>query len=113
MTLVEKRGSQVHAPLNREQQQLDAGGDPYARKKKDTDEMATFRERMGTEDGQRVRRQRASIAEFPNAGCRNRGLHQFAVRGLRKVKAQTLWQALAHNFHHLVNQNWLPAVGVT
>lgn len=110
VTLVEQRGSQVHAPLNREQQQLEAGHDPYHRKKRDTDEMAAFRRRMGTEQGRQVRRRRASIAEFPNAGCRNRRLHQFAVRGLKKVKAQTLWHALAHNFHRLLHQNWLSAL---
>ena len=38
------------------------------------------------------------IAEFPNADCRNRGLHQFRVRGLVKAKAQTLWHVLIYNY---------------
>ena len=40
---------------------------------------------------------RASTAEWVNAGCRNRGLYQLRVRGLPKVRACALWQALAHN----------------
>ena len=38
-----------------------------------------------------------ATAECSNAHARNRGLQQFPVRGLRKVKAVALWYALAHN----------------
>ena len=41
--------------------------------------------------------QRAATAECVNAIARGRGLRQFVVRGLRKVKAVALWYALAHN----------------
>ena len=35
--------------------------------------------------------------ELANAQARNHGLTRFVVRGLDKVKAATLWFALAHN----------------
>ena len=80
------------------------GQDPYARQRRDTDEAFAFRQRMAQPDAKEKYKQRSSIAEFPNAECRNRGLQQFRVRGLQKVKAVALWYALAFNFlrmtHH-------------
>jgi transposase len=82
ITAVERSGSQVFAPINYEDRIRKRGGDPYARRAHDTDEMFAFRQRMQTDEGQVTLRTRPSIAEFPNAECRNRGLQQFRVRGL-------------------------------
>lgn len=95
---LESSGTRVYAPVKEEQKKRDKGEDPFARRKGDSDEVAAWRERMGTESAQQIYQQRAGTAEFPNAGCRNRGLLRFLVRGLRKVKAVTMWQVLAHNF---------------
>ncbi len=38
-----------------------------------------------------------ATAECVNAQARNRGLTQFLVRGIDKVKAVATWHALAHN----------------
>jgi hypothetical protein len=54
--------------------------------------------------------QRPSVAEFPNADCRNRGLTQFRVRGIVKAKAQTLWHVLSYNFTRMLNLNFLQVV---
>jgi len=43
-------------------------------------------------------RQRPSITEFPNAECRNRGLQQFRVCGLKKIKTVSLPYAGVFNF---------------
>ncbi|MCP4857412.1 MAG: hypothetical protein GY903_23255 [Fuerstiella sp.] len=48
-------------------------------------------------------KQRPSIAEFPNAECRNRGLQQFRVRGLEKVRTVSLWYAITFNFMRMRN----------
>lgn len=98
ITQVEQAGSRVGAPMNYDERISRRGGDPHARRARDTDEMAEFRLRMTTEEAKTIYRQRPSIAEFPNAECRNRGLRQFPVRGLEKVRAVTLWYALAYNF---------------
>jgi transposase len=97
VTVVEQRGSRVIAPLFSEEQLKKKGVDPHARQRRDTDETFAFRQRMGTEEAKAMLRQRPSIAEFPNAECRNRGLHQFRVRGLVKVKAIALWHAITFN----------------
>jgi transposase len=59
--------------------------------------LQEWRQRMGTPEGQAVYRQRASSVECVNAHARNRNLRQFTVRGLAKVRAVALWQALAQN----------------
>jgi len=107
---VEKNGTHVYGALANVQKQLDQGKDPYQAKRGDEPEMAAFRERMGTEEAQKKYAQRAGIAEFPNAECRNRGLTQFRVRGLIKAKAQTMWHVLAHNFNRLCHLEYLEAV---
>lgn len=103
VTHLERQGTKVHAPLYAEKKQLEEGGDPYAARTGDTPEMAAHRQRMGTAEAKETYRRRPAIAEFPNADCRNRGLYRFRVRGLVKVKAQTLWHALAFNFMRMRN----------
>lgn len=98
ITLVEQRGSQVAAPVVQADRILARGGDPHARRARDTEEMFAFRQRMTTDAAKATLRRRPSIAEFPNAECRNRGLHQFRVRGLDKVRTVSLWYALTFNF---------------
>jgi transposase/ribosomal protein L34 len=103
ITAVEQAGSQVAAPINYADRITQRGGDPHARRARDTDEMAGFRERMKTDEAKAVLKQRPSIAEFPNAECRNRGLHQFRVRGLEKVRAVSLWHAIVFNFMRMLH----------
>jgi transposase len=94
---LEARGTTVYTPIKEEDRKRRKGEDPFAPRKGDSPAVAAWRKRMGTESAKNIYQQRAQTAEFPNAGCRNRGLIQFVVRGLRKVKAIALWHALAHN----------------
>jgi hypothetical protein len=98
ITKVEQAKSQVFAPMTHAERIEQRGGDPYERRAQDTEEMAAFRERMKSDEAKALYKQRPSIAEFPNAECRNRGLHQFRVRGLEKVKTVALWYAITFNF---------------
>ena len=59
--------------------------------------VAAWRKRMGRDEAKDIYKQRAATAECANAQARNRGLTQFLVRGLEKVKAVALWHALTHN----------------
>lgn len=97
VTTVEKAGSEVVSTVPRAEQLFEHGKDPYTRQPGDTDEFEKFRQRMAEPKYQEFYKQRPSIAEFPNAECRNRGLYQFVVRGLQKVKAVALWHAIAFN----------------
>ena len=103
ITQVEKSGSQVAAPMTHEDRIAKRGGDPHERRARDTDEMAAFRQRMATAEAKAILKQRPSIAEFPNAECRNRGLHQFRVRGLEKVRTVSLWYALVFNLMRMMH----------
>lgn len=113
ITKVEREGTQVYAPVHAEDRMRKKGNDPYARQQGDSEEMVQFRARMGTAEGKAIYAQRSSIAEFPNAGCRNRGLYQFRLRGTTKVKAEALWHALVFNLMRMLHLEYFtpPARG--
>ena len=109
ITTVEQSGSQVVAPMTHEGRILKQGGDPHEHRPRDSDEMAAFRERMKSPEYKSLLKERPSIAEFPNAECRNRGLHQFRVRGLPKVRTSSLWYAITFNFMRMLNLGAIPS----
>lgn len=103
VTAVEAAGTEVVSTIPRTEQLGRHGKDPHARQKGDTDEYANFRARMAKDEYKELYKQRPSIAEFPNADCRNRNLQQFNVRGLAKVTAVALWHALAFNVMRMID----------
>jgi transposase len=108
VTVVEAAGTKVVSTVPRSEQLKQHGKDPHARQSGDTDEYAAFRARLAEEKYQQMYKQRPSVAEFPNADCRNRNLRQFRVRGLLKIKAVALWHALAFNLMRMLNLGVLP-----
>jgi hypothetical protein len=98
---VGERGVTVFAPVKAVEKKQQRGEDPYAAKPGDTPWVAAWRQRMGTAEAQEKYKQR-SKTEWPNATCRNRGLQQFLVRGLEKVKPVVLWYVLVHNLFRMV-----------
>ena len=99
---VGQRGVTVYTPVKEIEKKKKLGKNPFEAQKGDGPEVAKWRERMGTEAAQEKYKQRCKC-EWPNAGCRNRGLHQFLVRGLEKVKPIVLWQVLVHNLLRMVD----------
>ncbi len=91
---VTDQGSTVYAPVSKPK---DPNRDRHIPLQSDTEAIAQWRARMGTEEAKEIYKQRASTAECVNAVARNRGLQQLRVRGQRKVKTVLLWYALAHN----------------
>jgi transposase len=91
---VAQAGTTVYAPV---QASKDAERDPHTPRPNDTPRVAQWRQRMATPEAKAIYKERASTAECVNAQARNRGLYQFRVRGLAKVKAVVLWYVLAHN----------------
>ena len=87
-------GCTVYAPVP---EPRDPTRDPYQPCPGDPQAIAQWRQRMGTEAAKTIYKERAATSECVNALARNRGLRQFPVRGLAKVKAVLLWFALAHN----------------
>lgn len=91
---VEQAGTTVYAPV---QASKNPERDPHTPRADDTPKVAEWRQRMATPEAKAIYKERASTAECVNAHARNRGLYQFRVRGLAKVKAVVLIYVLAHN----------------
>jgi hypothetical protein len=84
----------VYAPLKAAKK---SGNDPHEAKRGDSPEVIEWRKRMATDEAKAIYKQRASSAEWVNAQCRNRGLQQMPVRGLKKCRIIALLHALTHN----------------
>jgi hypothetical protein len=93
-------GTTVYAPVPKPRK--DSDRDPHQPLPGDSPTIAQWRVRMGTPEAKAIYKDRASTAECVNAISRNRGLRQFLVRGLRKVRAVALWFAIAHNLMRAV-----------
>jgi hypothetical protein len=93
----DQQGCTVYAPLRNAEQQRKAGKDPHARKKGDSDVIASWRARMGNDIAKAIYQLRGQTAEWVNAVCRNRGLSQMPVRGQKKCRAIATLFAITHN----------------
>ena len=72
--------------------------DPHRPRKGDPPAVAAWRARMGTPEAKEIYKLRASTVETVNADLRCRkGLQQFLVRGLEKVRTSFLLTALSYN----------------
>jgi hypothetical protein len=93
-----KAGTTIYAPVPRPKKK---DADPHQPKKTDAQEVADWRVRMGTGQAKAIYKERASTVETVNGECKTyRGLGQFLVRGIDKVKCVALWAALAYNVVH-------------
>ena len=92
-----EHGCTVYAPLRDEGKQLAAGKNPYAPKRYDSEAVSSWRERMGTAAAKLVYRLRCQTAEWVNAICRNRRLHQMPLRGRAKCRTVAVLHAIAHD----------------
>jgi len=93
------KGTTVYAPVQKPKKD---DRDPHLPRPGDSETIAAWRRRMGTDEAKAIYKERASTAECVNAIARNRGLRQFLVRGLKKVRAVVLLYALAHNLMRAV-----------
>jgi transposase len=91
---VTREGVTVYAPVQPSKKDT---RDAYEPREDDSEAVAAWRRRMATEEAKKIYRERAATAECVNAAARNRGLRQFLVRGLGKVRCVALLFALAHN----------------
>jgi hypothetical protein len=75
----------------------------------DSPTVAAFKAKMGTEAAQVIYKQRAAVAEFPNAWIKAKiGLRQFRLRGLAKVGLEALWACLTYNIQQWIRLVWRP-----
>jgi hypothetical protein len=74
-----------------------------------TPEMAAFQAKMETPEAQAIYKQRAGVAEFPNAWIKDKiGLRQFRLRGLVKVTLEAVWTCLTYNICQWIRLCWKP-----
>lgn len=73
--------------------------------------VQAFRQKMQSAQAKEIYRQRAPVAEFPNAWLKAKlGLRQFRLRGLAKVTLEALWACLTYNIQQWVRLCWRPGL---
>lgn len=92
-----EKGCTVYAPTKNEKKQRAAGKDPNAPRKRDSEPVAKWRVRMGTDAAKAIYKLRCQTAEWVNARCRNWGLRSMPVRGMSACRSVALLYAIAHN----------------
>ncbi len=74
---------------------------PYEPRPGDSEAIAEWRQRMGSELGQEIYRLRGQTSETVNADLKtHRSLDRLTVRGVDKIRCVALWAALAYNLLH-------------
>ncbi len=77
--------------------------DPHVARDGDSDAVAEWRERMGTDAAKQIYKQRAATAETVNADAKtHRGLDRLPVRGLGKVLGSATLFALTYDILRLI-----------
>jgi transposase len=75
----------------------------------DSPTVAAFKAKMRTAAAQTIYKQRAGVAEFPNAWIKAKiGLRQFRLRGRAKVGLEALWACLTYNIQQWIRLVWRP-----
>jgi hypothetical protein len=90
----DRKECRVYAPVAKPKKE---GVDRYAPHAGDSEQVAEWRQRMGTDKAKEIYKERAATAELVNAQARNRGMIRLLIRGVQKVRAVALWFATAHN----------------
>jgi hypothetical protein len=74
-----------------------------------TAQLVAFEAKMQTEQAQLIYKERAGVAEFPNAWIKEKmGLRQFRLRGVVKVGLEALWACLTYNICQWIRLCWKP-----
>ena len=74
-----------------------------------TAQLAAFEAKMQTEEARKIYKERAGVAEFPNAWIKEKmGLRQFHLRGVVKVRLEALWACLTYNICQWIRLCWKP-----
>lgn len=95
-----ERGVDVYAPLPKPRE---GQADPHLPCEDDSPAVASWRQRMATDEAKQIYKQRAATAETVNADAKtHRGLDSMPVRGLDKVLGCALLVALTYDVLRLI-----------
>lgn len=92
----EQQGVKIYAPP-KPARNKEKYGDEFTPRPGDSEAIKAWRERMGSEEGKQIYKQRGASIEPINARMRRSGLVQLTVRGLKKARCVALWAALAYD----------------
>ncbi len=77
--------------------------DPHVARQDDSEAVAAWRQRMGTDEAKQIYKQRAATAETVNADAKaHRGMDFMRVRGLPKVGGNAYLFALTYDILRLI-----------
>lgn len=80
---------------------------PYEERESDSEAVAALRRRMNSESGRTIYRERAPVAERPNAQLKERmDFRRILVRGLEKATTVTLLTVVAFNVQRIISLGW-------
>jgi transposase len=69
--------------------------------------ISNFREKMKSEQAQKIYKKRGPVAEFPNAWIKDKiGLRKYRLRGMIKAGIETMWACLAYNTKQWIRLSW-------
>ena len=102
VTAAGKRGIEIYTPIPHCYNKI-SSKKPEDILPSDSPQVAEWKQRMVTEEAKEKYKSRAATVEWANALLRNRGLYQFAVRGVNKARTVLLWFVLAHNLVQTLN----------
>jgi len=96
-----ERGVTLYAPVPKPR--MGDTRDPHTPREDDSAAVAAWRQRMATDEGQKVYKQRAATAETVNADAKaHRGFDAFLLRGRDKALGGAMLFALTYNILRLV-----------
>jgi transposase len=96
-----EHGTTVYGPLPKPRQ--GDPRDPHAPREDDSEAVAAWRQRMGTDEAKTIYRQRAATAETVNADAKeHRGLDSLNVRGRDQVYGNACLFALTYNILRVI-----------
>ena len=79
-------------------------------RKQESAAMSAFRRKMASEEAQAIYRRRGPVSEFVHAWIKSKlGLRQYHVRGLNKVRTETLWACFTYNLQQWIRLSRAPA----
>ena len=71
--------------------------------------VLAFEAKMKTEEAIKIYKERAGVAETPNAWIKDKfGLRQFRLRGVVKVGIEAMWACLTYNISQWTRMCWQP-----
>jgi transposase len=70
-------------------------------------DIVEYRRKMQTDEARAIYKTRSQVAEFPNLWIKAKfGLRQFSVRGVAKVRIESLWAALTYDIQQWIRLRW-------